>query len=133
MKALHIKNQGQTLVEWALVLPVLLLLIMGVLDLGRAVYYNSVLYSAAREGARYGIVHPCDYSAIESAVYQRAVATPISNIVITFDPAQPSCNGTTKADPDTTIAISVTSNFVPATPFVGAITLNGSSTMKLEY
>jgi hypothetical protein len=43
---------GQGLVEFALVLPVFLLMIFGLLDTGRLVYTNSALSQAAREGAR---------------------------------------------------------------------------------
>ena len=43
---------GQSLVEFALVLPVFILLLFGLLDVGRYVYMNSVLSQAAREGAR---------------------------------------------------------------------------------
>ncbi|MCD6401003.1 MAG: pilus assembly protein, partial [Anaerolineales bacterium] len=47
-------NSGQTLLEFALILPLLLLLTAGVFDSGRAIYYTSVMNNAAREGARYG-------------------------------------------------------------------------------
>ena len=40
------------MVEFALVLPVFILLLFGLLDVGRYVYMNSVLSQAAREGAR---------------------------------------------------------------------------------
>lgn len=43
---------GQGLVEVALVLPVFLLVVFGLLDAGRLVYTNSALSQAAREGAR---------------------------------------------------------------------------------
>ncbi len=46
------RHEGQTLVEFALVLPVFLLLLFGLLDVGRLVYTNSTLSQAAREGAR---------------------------------------------------------------------------------
>lgn len=45
-------KRGQGLVEFALVLPLFLLLIFGLIDIGRLVYMNSVLSQAAREGAR---------------------------------------------------------------------------------
>ena len=55
-----LKNQrrfsGQTLVEFTLLLPIFLLLIIGFLDVGRAVFYYSSLSNATREGARYAIV-----------------------------------------------------------------------------
>jgi Flp pilus assembly protein TadG len=45
---------GQSLVEFALSSVVLLLLVGGLVDIGRAVYVSEVLSSAAREGARHG-------------------------------------------------------------------------------
>jgi Flp pilus assembly protein TadG len=46
------RTRGQSLVEFALVLPVFLLLIFGIIDLGRFVYMNSTISQAAREAAR---------------------------------------------------------------------------------
>jgi hypothetical protein len=45
-------EDGQGLVEFALVLPVFLLAVVGLFDVGRLVYTNSVLSQAAREAAR---------------------------------------------------------------------------------
>jgi Flp pilus assembly protein TadG len=50
------RRSGQGLVEFALVIPVFLLMICGVIDGGRYVYMNTVLSQAAREGARVGTV-----------------------------------------------------------------------------
>ena len=54
LHSLRPRQDGQTLVEFALVLPVFLLAIFGLLDVGRLVYTNSALSQAAREGARLG-------------------------------------------------------------------------------
>lgn len=51
------RGSGQALVEFALVAPILLVFIFGVLDLGRGIYTYSVVSDVAREGARYAIVH----------------------------------------------------------------------------
>ena len=51
------KQQGQALVETALVLPLLLLLIVGLFDVGRAIWLSNTLATAVREGSRYGVVH----------------------------------------------------------------------------
>lgn len=49
-------REGQSLVEFALILPVLLLILLGLFDFGRAIYaYNSIA-NAAREAARVAIV-----------------------------------------------------------------------------
>jgi Flp pilus assembly protein TadG len=46
-------DAGQSLVEVALALPLLLLILLGVADLGRAFYYTTAVASAARQGAAY--------------------------------------------------------------------------------
>jgi len=46
-------NAGQSLVEVALALPLLLLILIGLADLGRAFYYTTAVASAARQGAAY--------------------------------------------------------------------------------
>ncbi len=48
------KHKGQGLVEFALVLPILLLLIMGVIDFGWMIFNYTQLYNGLREGLRYG-------------------------------------------------------------------------------
>jgi len=51
------KGRGQSLVELALILPVFILVLVGILDFGRAFYAYNAISNAAREGARYGTVH----------------------------------------------------------------------------
>jgi Flp pilus assembly protein TadG len=48
---------GQSLVEFALVLPVLILILYGIFDLGRAFYVLVTISNASREGARYMTTH----------------------------------------------------------------------------
>ena len=45
-------RRGQTLVEFALILPIFLLMVFGMIDMGRYVYLNSTLSQATREAAR---------------------------------------------------------------------------------
>jgi Flp pilus assembly protein TadG len=46
------EQRSQALIEFALVSPVLLLLLFGTVDIGRAIFYYDTLNHAAREGAR---------------------------------------------------------------------------------
>jgi hypothetical protein len=50
-------QRGQSLVEFALLLPLMLLIITGLFDVARAVWEENTLAYAAREGTRYAIVH----------------------------------------------------------------------------
>lgn len=52
----HGARRGQGLVEFALVLPIFLAMLFGLIDGGRYVYLNSVVSQAAREGARLATV-----------------------------------------------------------------------------
>jgi Flp pilus assembly protein TadG len=46
------RQRSQALIEFALVSPVLLLLLFGIVDIGRAIFYYDTINHAAREGAR---------------------------------------------------------------------------------
>ena len=50
------RSRGQTLAEFALVLPIFFVMFFGLIDVGRLVYMNSTLSQAAREGARLAAV-----------------------------------------------------------------------------
>src|ERR1700704_3168411 len=50
------RQRGQALVETALILPVFLLLLFGLIDGGRFVFTDSVMSQGAREGARVAAV-----------------------------------------------------------------------------
>jgi len=49
-------SRGQSLVEFALVFPIFILLVFGLIDMGRYAYANSTISQAAREGARLAAV-----------------------------------------------------------------------------
>ena len=55
--AIDKSRRGQSLLEFALILPVLILVLVGVFDLGRALFALITINNAAREGARYGTLH----------------------------------------------------------------------------
>ena len=48
------KGRGQGMVEFALALPIFLLLVLGVIEFGRLLMTYSAVFSAAREASRYG-------------------------------------------------------------------------------
>lgn len=54
------QEQGQALVEFALTLPILLLLTLGIIDLARLMFAYTHVIDAARQGVRYGIVTGLD-------------------------------------------------------------------------
>ena len=62
-------QRGAAAVEMAIVLPLLLLVIAGIIDLGRLLYTQVILTNAAREGARTAVVlSPYDPSKVTARV-----------------------------------------------------------------
>jgi hypothetical protein len=51
------RSRGQALVEFALVLPLFITMVLAVFDIGRVIWARNALENAAREGGRYAIVH----------------------------------------------------------------------------
>lgn len=78
---------GQGLVEFALLLPVLLLIMVGTIEFGRILFIYTNINNAAREGTRYGMVHPKDQNGIINHVTDRLELVSPSDIFmnITYD------------------------------------------------
>lgn len=131
--ALRRKQYGQGLVEFALILPVFLTLIMGIVEFGRLMFvYNSVA-TASREAARYGasvgvnpsgVEHFEDCSGIRDTAQRLAGIAPIedTDIVIEYDnPAtgfhETSCPPS-QFELGDRIIVSVTISFEPIVPLI---------------
>ena len=120
-------QQGQELVEYALALPVVLLLLMSILDLGRVVYVYSALHNSVREGARYGIIQPADAAGIETVVRTRAVGLNPTELSVFV--SQPDLQ---------TIRVRAAYQFTAVTPIVGVLVgsnqwvVGSQTTMQVE-
>jgi Flp pilus assembly protein TadG len=65
-------EHGASLVEVALVLPVLILILLGVVDFGRAYYLSNEVAGAAHAGAVYGSQYPTDTTGMQTAAAANA-------------------------------------------------------------
>jgi Flp pilus assembly protein TadG len=81
------RSPGQALVEFALVFPIFLLVLFGLIDVGRYVYTANAINQGAREGARYGSV--ADYATgcnlgrdacVQQETVSRMAAVPASTV-----------------------------------------------------
>lgn len=87
------KTRGQALVEFALVLPILLLLILGVIDFSRLITTKIVLTNAAREGASFISRNPDEYEGtIPSENTVDVINQEAQNITIVEDDIHPDCS-----------------------------------------
>lgn len=87
-------EHAQTMVEFALVFPIILLITYGIIEFGRMVYIYAAVTGAARDGARYGaasgsLTDPffTDCPGIRTATQRGAIlfTIPVGNISIWYD------------------------------------------------
>ncbi|MFC2043467.1 TadE/TadG family type IV pilus assembly protein [Chloroflexota bacterium] len=89
--------RAQNLVEFALIFPVLMLLLFGIIDFGRIFHVLIAISNAAREGARYGVIYGIDrsggvYTINESVIDAAAIQEAGNfNLQLTADQVTPSC------------------------------------------
>ena len=95
--------RGQSLVELALTLPLLMILMAGVLDLAHAFSLAGILSNAAREGARYGATDSTNSDAIKNRVVEEAAGAPL-----TIDPGQVVVNTDSGTTSGNAITVAVT-------------------------
>ena len=80
-------ERGQTLVEFGLIIPIVLLIMLGLFDLGRVVFINNSLSDGARNGARHASIRPrdTDYCAqVDDAVRSATRGQPLTPYTVTF-------------------------------------------------
>ena len=51
------RSRGQAMVEFTIVAPLLFVVMLGIIEAARFIFYSEILNNATREGARYAIVH----------------------------------------------------------------------------
>jgi Flp pilus assembly protein TadG len=130
--------RGQTLVEFSLAITVFMLIMMGIIDLGRLVYQYNGAAEAARALARETSVHPgspLGASTETTAVLgtQRKLMPIGAASYSCVDIAGTAVTGT--CDAGNWVRVTVTSPFVPATPLatiLGPVVLTSVASAKIE-
>lgn len=122
---------GQGLVEFVILLPILVLFIMIIFDLGRVAFVYSTIHNAAREGARYASVHHQNATTTEIADAAKQLTTGLDPSLISISASYPSSE---------TVKVTINYPFTTATPVItrllgyadNTITLSSQATMRLE-
>jgi Flp pilus assembly protein TadG len=145
------RTRGQALVEFAIVLPVFLMLIVGMIDIGFGLFVKMSVINAAREGARAAVSAP-DYSKVPalvtSAVQSAASGTsldmsalqpPITVCVAAVSVPPRTCAWTKGTPPVTTdaakgdsVSVRVNYRYTPLIPFpLFGATIDLGSTVQM--
>lgn len=144
----HGRTRGQTLVEFALILPIFILILVGIFDFGRAIYGYNTINNAAHEAVRVGIVDQ-NTTTITARAIKHAVALGLASSDVTVRFLQPDYTGdgiTNDCAPGQPldmgprlgciVEVTVTYHYAAATPvignLVGPLTLTGKSQQPIE-
>lgn len=130
-KVVPIHQKGQTTVEFALVVGLLLILLFGIIDFSRLLFAYATMSNGVREGARYGIIHPGQ----DDQIIQRARAmmvliggTATVEVVYPKTDAQ----GNPYCSHQCTVVVTARSDFDVWTPILPHLELVAQSTMHIE-
>ena len=126
-------RHGVAAVEFAIIAPVFVIMILGIIEFGRAIMVQQILTNASREGARRAIVEKATASEVKAVVNDYLAATSISSgVTVEVSPAPGPTVGF--GDP-ITVAVTVPYNDVSwlGTPWIlGGSQLSARSVMRAE-
>ena len=119
------RDEGAALAEFALVIPFLVLLLVGIIEFGAALNHQISVQGAAREGARMLALRN-SAGAVETAVHNSAGIADITSITQTPCPAGTTSTSTAQA------RVVVQSSFTFSIPFVtlGTRTITAAASMR---
>ena len=120
------RTDGISAVEFALLLPVMLLIVCGIMDFGNLYFQLHIANEAAREAARLGAITKAK-SSNRSGHHSGRIR---QCLILTFNPNPPATGGTVTATVTNpvTILTPVISQLIPNNP----TTVTGNSVMQVE-
>jgi len=125
-------RRGAAAVEFAVVSPVLFLLIFGMIEYGRMVMVQQVITNASREGARKAVLDGSTTSDVTTVVSNYLTSANISGATTTVSPSPPS-NATYGGTVTVTISVPYSSvSWLPHNFWLGSKTLTATSAMRRE-
>lgn len=122
-------RRGQGMVEFALAIPVFLMIVLGIIEFGRMFLMYTSVFAGAREGARYGaaVKTVCDSAGLQDAVRRAGFFAGDLAIAIQYDDGY----GNVKACEDTVLGdrVNVTAsiNFESITGVIPDLTLHSTA------
>ncbi len=126
-------RRGAAAVEFAVVAPLIFLLMFGIIEIGRMMMVKHYAINASREAARKAVLPNADAGAIEAAAMSELSAASVHAAQVTFTPADLSA-----APQGSQVVVSVEVNpedvsWLPSTLYMGGKRIEASTTMRKEY
>ncbi len=126
------KRRGAAAVEFAVVAPVFLLLVFGMIEYGRMVMVQQVITNASREGARCGVLDGSTNQDVVDVVTQYLTSGSIQGATITVTPTNP---GDAEFGDPVTVMVDIPFSqvsWLPSPMYLGGTTLSATTVMRRE-
>ncbi len=123
---------GAAVVEFAVVGPLMVMLTMGMIEVGRVVMVKQLMVNASREGARMAILPSSNSESVLAKVQQELTAASINGANVTLNPQS---LATAAAGTPVTVSISVPASqvsWIPNPAFTFTQNITASTTMRRE-
>ena len=128
-------RRGASLIEFALVAPVFILLVMGIIELGRVLMVQHLMTNAARQGCRVGVIGGTSTQTISSKSLQALSSQGVPSVQATVQVNHGSADASTaKSGDEVTVIISAPMSAISWVPLPGysSGTLTGRYTLRRE-
>ena len=135
MRALRSDTRGQALLEFALVLPILLMLVLGIVEFGRIWNINQMVSDTTREGARRAVVFdqpPSTEQQVHDFMMQRLWDAHVDTSVVTITFSQTGTGNWKGTGKDQTVTVQFPYSFMFFTRAFGTVQITSSFTMRNE-
>jgi Flp pilus assembly protein TadG len=145
MKPNRKDQKGASAVEFALVLPILVVLVFGIIEFSLALYDKAMITNASREGARAGIVYRTapesdDYSPLTDGEIANIVNQYLRNYLITFGGSTDATTTVTRngsgVGSELKVSVGYTYSFLVLpnliTNLTGGLNLSADTVMRME-
>ena len=115
--------RGQGLTEFALVFPLLILVILGIFDAGRLIFADNTITNAAREATRVGIIDQTTATIQNEAINQAtSLGLTVADVDVKFCNSDASvCTTTKPVNLDALVQVKVTYAWTAITPIIGTL------------
>jgi Flp pilus assembly protein TadG len=130
-RATPARRRGAAVTEFAIVAPVFFMMVIGFIELGRALMVQQVLVNASRVGARQASTTGATTAQVQTAVQNYTAAVAVPGVTVSVSPNPATAIAGTTISVTTTVAFNNVS-WMPSPWFLGGKTLTASSKMRKE-
>ena len=125
-------RRGTVLIEFAFVAPVFFVMVLGIIEFGRAMMVQALLTSASQQGARAGALNGAQNADVTTAVNNYLSGAGVSGASTTCTPSPPS-SASPGQDVKCTVSIGYTSvSWLPAPAYLKTATLSSTAIVQRE-